>query len=173
MDLLVGASAGILMLFILVSVTAGMAHVGKLGWDDDVSRVAKTIWSSLFVGVLLVLFMLFGPTIFREGWAVFVVPPVIAFGIFWGLDGIVEARRKEAPPPPPEHDPDWDALWRSYEGKPLPPAMAEAAQTGRVVYGGRVAVVEDGILVPRGGMPKKGIEKVFGALDRVVGPKRR
>ncbi|MFN8499183.1 MAG: hypothetical protein U0641_15145 [Anaerolineae bacterium] len=173
MELVVGASAGVLILYILVSVAAAMAHVDRLAWDDDVSRVAKTIWSSLFVGTLLVLFMLFGGAIFRQGWAALVVPPVVAFGAFWGLDLIVEARRKDAPPPPPDHDPDWDALWKSYEGRPLPPAMAEAAQTGRVVYGGRVAVVEDGILVPRGGLPKKGIEKVFGALDRALGPRRR
>ncbi|MFN8482682.1 MAG: hypothetical protein U0768_06515 [Anaerolineae bacterium] len=173
MEIVVGASAGILILCILISVTAAFAHVGRLTWDDAVSRVAKTIWSSLFVGVLLVLYMLFGSAIFRQGWAAFIVPPVVAFGLFWGLDLIVEARRKDAPPPPPNHDPDWDALWKSYEGRALPPAMAEAAQTGRVVYGGRVAIVEDGILVPRGGLPKKGIEKIFGALDRVVGPKRR
>ena len=172
MEIVVGASAGVLLLFIVISVTASMARVGRLTWDEDVSRSAKTLWGSSFVGVLLILSMLFGPALFRQGWPFFLAAPVIAFGLFWSLDAIVEARRQAAPPPPPDHDPDWDALWRSYEGKPLPPAMAEAAQTGRVVYGGRVAVVEDGVLVPRGGMPKKGIEKVFGALDRVVGPKR-
>lgn len=173
MEIVVGAGAGVALLFIVVSVAAAMARVGRLTWDDDVSRGAKALWTSSYVGLLLILFMLLGAPVFAQGWPAFVVPPVVAFGIFWGMDAVVEARRQSAPPPPPEHDPDWDALWRSYEGKPLPPAMAEAAQTGRVVYGGRVAVVEDGILVPRGGMPRKGIEKVFGALDRVVGPKRR
>ncbi len=173
MEIVVGASAGVLVLLIVISITASMARFGRLAWDEEVSRSAKTLWGSSCVGTLLVLFMMFGRPLFRQGWPAFIVPPVIAFGLFWSLDAIVEARRGAAPPPAPEHDPDWDALWRSYEGKPLPPAMAEAAQTGRVVYGGRVAVVEDGILVPRGGMPKKGIEKVFGALDRVVGPKRR
>lgn len=63
----------------------------------------------------------------------------------------------------------WDSLWRSYEGRPLPPWMLQQALSGQVVYDGRPATVRDGVLLPRPAASPYSLDAAFDRLDRLLG----
>ena len=70
----------------------------------------------------------------------------------------------------------WDALWRSYEGRELPPWMLQQALSGQVRYDGKLARVQGGVLVPQPPAPLSVVKRryasldgVFNRLDRLLG----
>ncbi|MFN8499184.1 MAG: hypothetical protein U0641_15150 [Anaerolineae bacterium] len=172
MELLIPVAMGGLLLMVALMFALSAARTGNLTWNAQISRNVKALWGTVFIVAVVVIFVVFGPAAMLVGWPFFVVAPTIAYGCFWLMDLLFSrkpsATTAAAPVQPPALS--WDEMWRSYEGRPLPGWMLEAASSGRVVYDGHPANVVDGRLVPVQAAQTGGLDGLFARLDRLLGP---
>lgn len=168
---------GLLLLAVVLlagtlSLTGFLALKGQLRWTPQVSRATKGITSA---GLLLTLgasIVLFGVTSLLAIWPILLGLVALVFGPYFVLDFITAFRPegKASAAPAPSPNAVWDSLWRSYEGKPLPPWMLDAAMQGNVVYdGGKRATVVNGVLTPKRDTPSLSLESLFQKMDKFLG----
>ncbi len=159
-----------LLALVLAVVTFVLVATGNWRWDSYVSRTSKLLWGGGFCLALLIAVVLFGPALALAAWPVWLAllgGTALVFGLLDLANGVGVARRTSMLAPPTT---GWDQLWRSHEGKPLPPWMLQAALQGEVRYDGKVARVVNGILVPTTpARPRLSLEGVFSRLDDLLG----
>lgn len=148
--------------------------VGRGGWrwEASDSRAAKGLWAGI-VGVgAVIAAVVFGLSALIALWPFWLALLALS-AVFFGVQDWLIARRSRAAgaalAPPPPAPMTWDALWRSYEGRELPPWMLQQALGGQVRYDGRLARVHQGVLVPQPATPRAPLDGVFDRLDRLLG----
>ena len=163
---------GIALLGLVLAVlTFVLVATGNWRWDSYVSRTSKLLWSGGFCVALIIAVFWFGPALALAAWPVWLAllgGTALVFGLLDLANGIGSEPR--ATTSPRSATAGWDQLWRSYEGKPLPAWMLQAALQGEVRYDGKTARVVNGILVPTTpATPRLSLERVFSRLDDLLG----
>ena len=159
------------MAVLLGGATLILNATGAPMWNPEISRVAKSVWGAGYILALVIAVLWLGPAIILTAWPFWLgilVVTAIVFGLA-DLSHRLNQQRTASQAAPPQV-PSWDEMWRSYEGKPLPGWMLEAASSGRVVYDGHPARVVDGRLLPAQSAQVSGIDGLFARLDRLLGP---
>ena len=160
-----------LLVVLLSSSTFVLVVTGNWHWDSYVSRTSKLLWGMGFCLALIGALLWFGPAIVIGAWPFWLCvlgSTALVFGLLDLANGLGSSPRPSTSAR--STAPDWDQLWRSYEGKPLPAWMLQAALQGEVRYDGKVARVVNGILVPTTrATPRLSLERVFSRLDDLLG----
>ena len=157
--------------FILAVETFMLVATGNWRWDSYVSRTSKQLWGGGFCLAIIIALFWFGPTLALSAWPVWLAllgGTALVFGLLDLANGLGSPPRASMVAAPAA--PNWDQLWRSYEGKPLPAWMLQAALQEEVRYDGKIARVVNGILVPTTpATPRLSLERVFSRLDDLLG----
>ena len=171
MEALVILAGMALLVLVLSVVTFALVATGNWRWDSYVSRTSKLLWSGGFCLALIISAFWFGPALALAAWPLWLAllgGTALVFVLLDLANGIGVTLRPA--PSAASTAPGWDQLWRSYEGKPLPAWMLQAALQGEVRYDGKTARVVNGILVPTTpATPRLSLERVFSRLDELLG----
>ncbi len=171
MEALVIVGAIVVAVFINAALSLDLVRHGYSTWNPEISRGAKTLWGSCIASAAVILGLMFGVGALVTLWPFWLLVALISIAYFGIRDlrisrGSVVATPLVAAPPAPM---TWDALWRSYEGRELPPWMLQQALGGQVRYDGKLARVHQGMLVPQPTAPPATLDGVFDRLDRLLG----
>lgn len=166
---------GAIVLVVLAFNAVGAAFVFSRGgwrWDAAASRDAKLLWTAIVVTGGVIALVWFGLAALLAIWPAWLALLALSAAFFGVQDWLIARRAPTASPAPLAPSPPapmtWDALWRSYEGRELPPWMQQQALGGRVRYDGKLARVDHGILVPQPPTPLTSLDGVFDRLDRLL-----
>lgn len=165
---------GAVFLVVLALNAVGAGFVfgrGAWRWDASDSRDAKGLWAAIVGAGVVIAGVVFGLSALVALWPFWLALLTLS-AVFFGVQDWLIARRAgpgAALLPPPPAPMTWDALWRSYEGRELPPWMLQQALGGQVRYDGKLARVHQGMLVPQPTAPPATLDGVFDRLDRLLG----
>lgn len=153
------------------ALSVDLARHGYSTWSPQISRGAKTLWGVCIAGAAVILALMFGVGALVTLWPFWLLVALLSIAYF-GIRDLLIARRSgstAALAPAPPAPMTWDALWRSYEGRELPPWMLQQALGGQVRYDGKLARVHQGVLVAQPATPRAPLDGVFDRLDRLLG----
>ncbi|MCW5880737.1 MAG: hypothetical protein KIS91_07400 [Anaerolineae bacterium] len=146
---------------------------GSWRWEAADSRDAKGLWAAIVAVGVSIAGIVFGLSALITLWPFWLALLALS-AAFFGVQDWLIARRSQplattttAPALPAPMT--WDALWRSYEGRELPPWMLQQAHSGQVRYDGKLARVHQGMLVPQPTAPRAPLDGAFDRLDRLLG----
>ena len=166
---LIVLALGVLIAVFLAGASLVLRATGANKWNAQISRTAKIMWTLGLLVAFAISFFWLGPAVLLSTWPFWLLTIGVTTVLFLIQDWLSGARSVPTNTTTPT-TPTWDALWRAYEHKPLPPWMLEAAMKGDVVYdGGKRATVVNGVLVPKKDSPSLSLEGLFQKLDKYLG----
>ncbi len=171
MDSLVVMAVGGVVVGVVCLIGVVLIASGNWTWTPSMSREGKWLWSAALLITMGLVGVVFGLPAVVAAWPLWLGLLLVTAILFlvtdahYGFGRLARPKRQTLSPATPS----WDDLWLSYEGKPLPPWMLQAAMQGQVTYAGKVAQVKDGVLVPQAKPHAAGLETLFQKMDRLLG----